>query len=260
MVDQTLTVSQAARAKLFARKLQAFKSRTMEEIWDFGAELAREKDLCGHGGWSHWLERAGLGERTARRWIQVHERYRREEVGRFPNMVEALLTHSPEPDDPPDVPKNTDDPNSVKSDTMSVLGTEDQSVASDLPETESREGVPVDAKDEGTGERVPATLETDTEEEDPPPPPPKKIDLLKGENTALRRKVEELTEEVLEAKVVASAYEDGESGSEAVRMSKVRELAQENRRLRQRVNELKNEVATYQRRVKHLDKLLGGRA
>ena len=139
---------------------------------------------------------------------------------------------------------------------MSVLGTEDQSVAddpADLPEPPETRGVPVDAQDEGTGERVPATLE----EEEPPPRPPKKVDLLQGEITSLQRKVEQLTGEVLEAKTIASAYEDGESGSEAVRMTKVRELLQENRRLRQRVNELKTEVVSYQRRVKHLERELG---
>ena len=92
----TLTVRQTARAEAFAAKLRAFKSRTLEEIWDFGQELARQKELCGHGAWTPWLKHTGLGERTARRWIEVYERYGRDEVGRFTGLVDALLiTHVP---------------------------------------------------------------------------------------------------------------------------------------------------------------------
>ena len=78
-----------------------YARRTVEEAWLAGDVLARIRAELPHGAWTPALRSRGIAPRTARRFIELRQKYPQiGQIGRF-DSVSAALTDSQREETPP---------------------------------------------------------------------------------------------------------------------------------------------------------------
>ena len=71
-MSNRLPALQAEAAELH-RDVRRLASAQAERALAAGAALVEAKALCGHGAWRGWLAEAGIPERSARRYMRLHQ-------------------------------------------------------------------------------------------------------------------------------------------------------------------------------------------
>ena len=87
----SITESLWQEAEQHLREFERLARRTVEEAWLAGDALLRIKEQLPHGAWTPALKERGIAVRSARRFIQLRQKYPEiGQIGRFGSVSAAL--------------------------------------------------------------------------------------------------------------------------------------------------------------------------